>query len=310
MAVDPPFSSVGEVAAAILGDRKRPVLLLTDFDGTLCAFQTDPAAVFLSEGCRTALSTLAKRPDLGVGVVSGRRAADVRRRTDFAGPVYYAGLHGMEIDGPDASFEVQHLAARRDLLQEIARVVASAIAPLAGAFLENKDLSWALHVRAAAPADRERAEGAFWSAATAAIDAGTLRLQRGECVFELLPDIEWNKGDAVRWIEADATRRLGVAVRLVYLGDDQTDEHAFDAVGTRGITVVVGQRPSRAGRRLPDPAAVERLLMRLAAVTRAGLNARTPTLTQPSPKGRGSSWWLRNFINRERETGTGFLATC
>ena len=251
-----------------MGDRQRPVLLLTDFDGTLCAFQIDPAAVFLSEGCRTALSTLAKRPGLDVGVVSGRRAADVRRRTTLDGPVYYAGLHGMEIEGPDTGFKVPHLAARRELLQETAKAVASAIAPLPGAFLEDKDLSWALHMRAASAADRKRAERAFWSVATPALDAGTLRLQRGECVFELLPDIEWNKGDAVRWIEADATRRRGAAVRPVYLGDDLTDEHAFDAVGTRGLTVIVGRRrPSRAGRRLPDPAAVERLLTRLVAVT-------------------------------------------
>ena len=267
MPVDPPFSTVDDVAAAIVGDRARPLLLLTDFDGTLCEFQTDPAAVFLSDPRRTALSTLAGRPGLRVGVVSGRRAADVRRRTALAGPVYYAGLHGMEIEGPDTGFEVPRLATRRDLLRETARSVGAAIAPLPGAFLENKDLSWALHVRAASAADRARAERAFWSVATPALDAGTLRLQRGECVFEVLPDIEWNKGDAVRWIEADATRRHGAAVRPIYLGDDQTDEHAFDAVGTRGITIVVGRRPSRAGRRLPDPAAVERLLTRLVAVT-------------------------------------------
>ena len=267
MAIDPLFSSVDDVAAAIAGNRERPVLLLTDFDGTLCGFQNDPAAVFLSDRCRTALSTLATRPGLSVGVVSGRRAADVRRRTALDGPVYYAGLHGMEIDGPDTRFEVPHLAARRSLLQQLARSMTTAIAPLPGAFLENKDLSWALHVRAASAADRQRAEHAFWSFATPALDAGTLRLQRGECVFELLPDIAWNKGDAVRWIEADATRRLGSVVRPVYLGDDRTDEHAFDAVGTRGITVVVGRRPSRAEHRLQDPAAVERLLLQLVALT-------------------------------------------
>ena len=251
-----------------MDDRGRPLLLLTDFDGTLCEFQTDPAAVFLSDPRRTALSTLARRAGLSVGVVSGRRAADVRRRTALEGPVYYAGLHGMEIDGPDTGFEVPQLAARRDLLQEIARSVAAAVASLPGAFLENKDLSWALHVRAASPADRKRAAGAFWSLATPALDAGTVRLQRGECVFELLPDIPWNKGDAVRWIEADATRRHGTAVRPVYVGDDKTDEHAFGAVGTRGITVVVGRRrPSRAKCRLPDPTAVEQLLIRLVAVT-------------------------------------------
>ena len=256
-----------DVVAAITAERGRPLLLLTDFDGTLCEFQTDPAAVFLSDPCRTALSTLATRPDLSVGIVSGRRTADVKRRTMLDGPVYYAGLHGMEVEGPDTTFEVPNLAARRDLLEELAQLMTAAIAPLPGAFLENKELSWALHVRAASAADRQQAEDAFWLLATPALDAGRLRLQRGECVFELLPDIAWNKGDAVRWIEADATRRLGSVVRPIYLGDDRTDEHAFDAVGTRGVTIVVGRRPSQAGRRLKDPAAVERLLIRLAADT-------------------------------------------
>ena len=250
-----------------MADPQQSLLLLTDFDGTLCEFQTDPAAVVLSEPRRSALSTLANRAALSVGVVSGRRVADIRQRAALDGPVYYAGLHGMEIGGPDTGFEVPHLAARRSLLQELARSMTAAIAPLPGVFLEDKDLSWALHVRAAAPADRVRAERAFWLLATPALDAGTLRLQRGACVFELLPDIAWNKGDAVRWIETDATRRLGAAIRPIYLGDDQTDEHAFDAVGTRGVTVIVGQRVSRAGHRLKDPAAVERLLIRLVALT-------------------------------------------
>jgi len=263
----PAFSTVDDVAASIAPARGRPVLLLTDFDGTLCEFQTDPAAVFLSEPRRTALSTLARRSDLTVGVVSGRRAADVRRRAAVDGPVYYGGLHGMEIDGPDTGFEVPQLAARRAVVQEFARSMAKAIAPLAGARIENKDLSVALHVRGAAPPDRERAERAFWLLAKPALDVGTMRLQRGECVFELLPDIRWNKGDAVRWIEADASRRHGAAVRPIYLGDDRTDEHAFEAVGERGVTVVVGRRPSRAACRLPDPSAVERLLLRLVAVT-------------------------------------------
>lgn len=270
MAAGASCSTVDDVAAAILAGPGEPVLVLTDFDGTLCEFQADPAAVFLSERRRAALSALATRGRLSVGIVSGRRAADVRRRTALDGPVYYAGLHGMEIDGPHGGFEVPDLASRQDLLQEIGDAIAEAVAPLPGTLIENKDLSVALHVRAAAPADRQRAEHAFWRLATVALDAGTVRLQRGECVFELLPDISWNKGDAVRWIEADVARHQGAAARPVYLGDDRTDEHAFEAIGDRGVTVIVGRRPSRAGHRLPDPASVERLLLRLVAATERG----------------------------------------
>ena len=261
------FSPVAEVAAAVLAGGRSPILLLSDFDGTLCEFRNDPESVRLPAPRRAALSTLARRPALCVGVVSGRRAADVRDRTALAGPVYYAGLHGMEIVGPDRDYTVDRLAAHRERVQDLAAGLAAAVRPLAGVFLEDKDLSVALHVRAAAPADRARAEEAFWTLVSPALDAGRARVQRGHHVFELLPDIAWNKGNAVRWIEADAARRFAAPARPVYLGDDRTDEHAFEAIGGRGVTVIVGRAPSLAAYRLPDPAAVERLLARLVAQT-------------------------------------------
>lgn len=261
------FSSAADVAGAVVAGGPPRILLLSDFDGTLCEFRNDPESVRLADARRATLSTLARRPAVCVGIVSGRRAADIRDRAGLDGPVYYAGLHGMEIDGPDGGFTVDRLAARRDRLREIADSLSAAVEPLDGVFLEDKDLSVALHVRAAAPADRVRAEQTFWALVSPALNAGLARVQRGHHVFELLPDIAWNKGNAVRWIEADAARRFGTPVRPVYLGDDRTDEHAFEAVGGRGVTVIVGRAPSAAAHRLPDPAAVERLLDRLVALT-------------------------------------------
>ena len=255
------------MADAVLAGDRRPLLLLSDFDGTLCELRDDPEAVRLPAARRDALSTLARRPEVSVGIVSGRRAADVRHRAGLDGPVYYAGLHGMEIVGPDGGFTVDRLAAHRGRLQKTAADLAAAVRPFDGAFLEDKDLSIALHVRAAAPDDRNRAEETFWSLVSPALDAGHLRVQRGHHVFELLPDIAWNKGNAVRWIQADAARRLAGPPRPVYLGDDRTDEHAFEAVGDRGVTVIVGRAPSAATYRLPHPAAVERFLDRLVALT-------------------------------------------
>ncbi len=261
------FSSVADVAGAVVEGGPSRILLLSDFDGTLCEFRNDPESVQLTRSRRAALSTLARRPAVCVGIVSGRRAADILDRTALDGPVYYAGLHGMEILGPDGGFTVGQLAAYRGRLQELKASLAAAVRHLDGVFLEDKDLSVALHVRAAAPDDRARAEETFWTLASPALEAGRARVQRGHCVFELLPDIAWNKGNAVRWIEGDATRRLGAPMRTVYLGDDRTDEHAFEAVGDRGVTVIVGRAPSAAAHRLPDPAAVERLLDRLVSLT-------------------------------------------
>ena len=48
-----------------------------------------------------------------------------------------------------------------------------------------------------------------------------------------LPDFD--KGDAVRVVISE----LDSDVPIAYLGDDMTDEHAFQALGTRGLTVLV-----------------------------------------------------------------------
>jgi trehalose 6-phosphate phosphatase len=59
----------------------------------------------------------------------------------------------------------------------------------------------------------------------------------------------------------------GGNVRLIYIGDDSTDEDAFRALEQRGIGIVVGEQSHRtaASYSLKDPAEVERFLRALIA---------------------------------------------
>jgi trehalose-phosphatase len=65
-----------------------------------------------------------------------------------------------------------------------------------------------------------------------------LRMTNGRKVIELRPNVDWDKGTALRWI-SDSIYRSGRVVPI-YIGDDLTDEDAFDARwlvsnGPRGV---------------------------------------------------------------------------
>jgi len=65
-----------------------------------------------------------------------------------------------------------------------------------------------------------------------------LRRTGGKKVFELRPDIDWDKGTAVRWL-LEVLGLEGTEHVPIYVGDDETDEDAFRAVREHGVGVVV-----------------------------------------------------------------------
>ena len=239
------------------------LLLLADFDGTLVDLEEDPGAVELSPARRDVLQCLARRSDVTMGLVSGRRLADLRMRVGAGDVSYYAGLHGLEIEGPGIQFLHSQAGDTRLLIQRLGRSLIDATKDLAGVRVENKELTLAMHVRGAAAAQRH-AEAAFRELAEPYLETGTLRLMHGHAVFELLPGVAWTKGDAVLRIKTEVERRYRQPACLLYVGDDVTDEDAFRAVGPEGMTIAVGHRPAPAAYRLQNPEAVWRFLHQLA----------------------------------------------
>ncbi len=265
-AAAPEASGDPAVARAVEAVGRRPagrrLLLLSDFDGTLCEFRPAPESVYLDRARRDLLDALARRPGVTVGLVSGRRLEDLRARAGLEAPVYYAGLHGLEIAGAGASFVHERVAETRGLLQVLARALDAHLSALDGVRLENKDLSVAVHTRLASPAHRAEARRIVERVVGPHLARRTFRMLPGSAVIEILPNIPWTKGHAVRWIRADVERRHGPAWP-VYLGDDVTDEDAFEAIGSSGLTIVVGDRESAAAMRLSGPPAVEAWLRSL-----------------------------------------------
>jgi trehalose-phosphatase len=173
------------------------------------------------------------------------------------------GNHGLEIEGPGvASFthpDLPHFAERLDELAQELRAGAET-----GVWVEEKGASLTLHYRdadaALQPQIVERVRDTVRRAGFQAREA--------ICAVEARPPTGWDKGHAVLHV---LRARHGPAwsenVRVVYVGDDETDEDAFRALAGLGITFRVGraERPTLASHRLPNVAAVETLLRWIAA---------------------------------------------
>ena len=256
---------LSEVQAAV---ENRPAesafVLLLDFDGTLAEFNPDPAAPELTPERYELLMEIARHPAMSLGIVSGRRLDDLKRRTRLPDHVYHAGLHGLEIDAggvrtthPDLSDAVARMTGLADCLRKL-------LDEFPDGYIEDKGASVAVHVRRLPKDMHDRAFARADVLAVPWIAKDYVRRLDGNHVVEYLPNINGHKGDATQWITKDVETKLQRPAWVAYLGDDITDEDAFRAI-TSGIGVLVGLRPTAATHKLDGIADVDRFLRWLAA---------------------------------------------
>jgi trehalose-phosphatase len=241
------------------------LLLLTDYDGTLAEIAPTPDEAVVSPDVHREVVHLAALSDVTFGVVSGRRLTDVRERVGPAAE-FAAGLHGLEIVGPGCRFHHEALDPLVPVIAEIAAEAAHDLAWCPGVYLENKIYALTCHVRRVPAELAPRAIDEFREIAAPYLEDGVLKSLAGTKALELLPAVSWHKGRAAVWIRARVEERVAGPIAIVYLGDDRTDEDAFDALGEHDVVIGVGDRPHAhlIDWRLAGPASVGRFLGRLA----------------------------------------------
>jgi alpha,alpha-trehalase len=248
---------------------EKETVVFLDYDGTLTPIVRRADQAVLSDEMRATLKALAEQ--CTVGIVSGRDLQDVRRRVDMP-ELYYAGSHGFDIVGP-ADRPISHRPGQSHLprIEEAVAALEREFAGVNGVHVERKRYTVAVHYRQAPP---ESGTDIQKTVERIRDQLGGLRLTAGKKVFELQPDLEWHKGKAVQWFLEQAFEIDLRRVFPIYIGDDVTDEDAFEMIGDIGIGIVVDEaadRASRAGYRLRDTDEVQVFLRRLAEA----LNERT-----------------------------------
>jgi len=234
-------------------------ILFLDYDGTLAPFHVDPARARPYPVVETRLRAMARESSSRIVLVSGRPLANLRQVLGEL-PAHEAwGTHGWE--HVSTGNPVREFMPSESAMDELATAEASARTFVRdGARVERKLASVAFHWRglplARVTAMRERMLGA-WSA-------------RDDADVELLPfdgglELRARGRDKGRVVDEVLAASHPGAV-CAYLGDDFTDEDAFEAVrrSGRGVAMLVRPelRPTAAHAWLYPPVQLERFLRR------------------------------------------------
>src|SRR5688572_1227862 len=200
---------LAEVQAQVVRRQAGTALvLLLDFDGTLAEFNPDPAAPELTPERHDVLVRIAQHPAVSLGIVSGRRLDDLRRRTRLPDHVYHAGLHGLEIEVNGTRTTHPDLPCAIERLEGMAGSLRKLLDEFPAAFIEDKGASVAVHARRLPKDMHPRVFARADVCAVPWIAKNYVRRLEGNAVIEFLPNIDGHKGDATKWIVADVETKL------------------------------------------------------------------------------------------------------
>ena len=202
-------------------DLLRGASLFLDFDGTVVEIAPRPTAVRVTSQLTSLLSLLGERLNGRLAILTGRSAANVEQ---LLGPltIAVAGHHGLEAPG---HFGPDSPVRRADVLDWVVFELRQLERDFPGVLVEDKPFGVALHYRQAPDA----AEACRSAVAEVAERAG-LEVQPGKMVFELKPPGA-DKGSALR---AMMSKAPFAGTMPIFIGDDLTDEPAFEAAAGPG----------------------------------------------------------------------------
>ncbi|XP_057533393.1 probable trehalose-phosphate phosphatase D [Amaranthus tricolor] len=242
----------------------KKIVMFLDYDGTLSPIVQDPDRAFMSEEMRAAVKAVARY--FPTAIVSGRGKEKVY---DFVKlkELYYAGSHGMDIEGPandERSVICQPATEFLPIINQVYKKLLEKTKFIQGAKVESNKFCLSVHFRCV--------DEKYWGELVELVkevlsDYPKLKMTYGRKVLEIKPTIKWDKGKALEFL----LQALGYAksknVLPIYIGDDKTDEDAFKVLKKRkqGFGILVSKFPKEtsAAFTLQDPTEVKCFLQRL-----------------------------------------------
>jgi trehalose 6-phosphate phosphatase len=235
--------------------------LVLDYDGTIAEFRVDRMCALPLDGVVDLLIQIRDRSETYLAIMTGRPISELLHLLgDLRIPV--SGSQGTEFRHPDGTYQTHEPTDAQE--ERFRRAEWEALQTCPEGRIERKAASVAVHTRGMSPDSARCREDEVRRAWCEDADAFDL-----EC-RDFLGGVELrlrgiDKGTAL----AELLREQPASALCVYVGDDLTDEDAFNAIARRGYGVRVGRpdTPTAARGRLADPAAVKEFLDQWLSIT-------------------------------------------
>ena len=236
--------------------KSRTAAVFLDYDGTLAPIVSRPELAQISPEMKALVGALADR--CVVAIVSGRSRATL---TGFLGleNVIYAGSHGMDIAGPPGtSLRLDAGREFRETMEGVRRRLSTALSSIPGTLVELNTYTVTAHYRLVYPKQIPLVEAVV---DRELLGYPNLRKVRGKMIWDIRPNVPWDKGKAILWIREQLGLHFDDSVAF-YIGDDTTDEDAFAVLGERDVRILVASRPRKTAAHysVKDPSEVGRFL--------------------------------------------------
>lgn len=215
-----------------LVEKAKSRALLLDYDGTLAPFKTERDKARPYPGAPRVLEKIIRNKGTRLVVISGRRLTDLVPLLGLKQPPEIWGSHGGERLLADGRYEIAAIS------EDITRNLQGAAAWLTKMgwkdHVERKPMSLALHWRGMQPQEVDKMRADVMQCLLEMLKSKILTLHEFDGGLELRPP-EITKKAAVNRILAE----MAAGTVAAYLGDDLTDEDAFEAIKGRGLGILV-----------------------------------------------------------------------
>ncbi len=214
-------------------------LLMLDFDGTLTPIVKPPKKALLSSRAKDILQKLSTKQGVLLAIISGRELEVLKERVQIP-DIIYGGIHGLEGE----IYTKRHLFPLSKqyflVLTEIQNKIQAIMPGFNGALFLNKKLTLALDYRSVKQPQIKPLKALFDKILGAYLENGVVSILSGKKVWEIIPNVNWDKGSFAKLLVEQITRTNKSIPIAIYIGDDKTDENVFKKLGS-GLTIRVGK---------------------------------------------------------------------